>query len=188
VIAPAPRPELNLEPFTDTQTQRLAAWQAVGMAQQILPERASMSRKWEAPVLGYYSWGWRGPCTACTDPYLLPYPSHGLPQEPGISLPCSWSGFSMAANLSGQAGRWAMSSPFLCCKFLSRRRPLGLHLSCSRLRCRDWSVPRTVPFATSLGQSLCASHRASTQQRHAPTSFPPGSQGTGALDTSVPRL
>lgn len=39
MIAPAPWPELNLEPFPDTQTQRLAAWQAVGTAQQILPER-----------------------------------------------------------------------------------------------------------------------------------------------------
>lgn len=39
MIAPASWPELNLEPFPDAQTQRLAAWKAVGMAQRILPER-----------------------------------------------------------------------------------------------------------------------------------------------------
>lgn len=174
MIAPAPWPELNLEPFPDAQAQRLAAWQAVGMAKQILPEREHVAQQAGSAYLlsRYYSWGWRGPCTtttACTDPYLVPCPSHGLPQEPGISLPCSWFGLSLAANLSGQGRKMGHVESFSLLQIsLTSRRPLGLHLSCSRLRCRDWSVPRTVPFATSLGQSLCASHRASTQQRHAP--------------------
>lgn len=100
VIAPAPWPELNLEPFPETQTQRVAAWQAVGMAQQILPEREPCR-----PSGKRLSWGIiaeAGGVHVCTDPYLVPHPNHGEPQEPGISLPCSWSGFPMAANLSGR--------------------------------------------------------------------------------------
>lgn len=52
VIVPAPWPELNLEPFPESETQRLAAWQAVGMAQQILPEREAYCAGGSASV-GY---------------------------------------------------------------------------------------------------------------------------------------
>lgn len=144
------------------------------------------SRKWEAPVLGHYSRGWRGACMYRSVPPPVPEPRRapGTRHIPSLLLVRIPSG----GQSKWQAGRWAMSSPFLSCKFLSRRRPLGLHLSCSRLRCRDWSNPGTVPFATSLGQSLCASHRASTQQRHAPPSPSRGSRGPRALDISVPRL
>lgn len=177
VIAPAPCPELNREPFPDKETQRLAAWQAVGMAQQILPEREACRASGRR-----LSWGVipeAGGVHVCTDPYLVPYPNRG--EHPGTRhIPSLLLVRILYGGQSKwQAGRWAMSSPFLSQISLTSRRPLGLHLSCSRLKCRDWSEPRTVPFATSFGQSLCASHRASTQQGHAPPSPPPGSRGPG---------
>lgn len=80
MIAPAPWPELNLEPFPDTQTQtqRLAAWQAVGMAQQILPEREACRASGKRLSWGIIAEAGGGACV-CTDPYLVPYPDRGEP-------------------------------------------------------------------------------------------------------------
>lgn len=122
-----------------------------------------------------------GGACVCTDPYLVPYPDHGEPlgtrHIPSLLL----VRIPYGGQSKWQAGRWAMSSPFLSCKFLARRRPLGLHLSCSRLRCRDWSDPGTVPFATSLGQSrLCIAPSFYPAETCAPEPFPGLARPKGA--------
>ena len=123
MITPAPWPELNFEPFPDTQTQRLAAWQAVGNGTTNPSRTRAMSREWVAPVFFFFCfffWFWgitvspeAGGVHVCTDPYLLPYPNRGEPlgtrHIPSLLLVRILSG----GQSKWQAGRWAMSSPFL---------------------------------------------------------------------------
>lgn len=113
-----------------------------------------MSRKWEAPGLGVLFLGLEGSMYSMYSSVPRPVPEPRL--APGTRHIPS---LVLVRILHGGQSKWAGPEDGSCrvlfsCKFLSRRLPLGLHLSCSRLRSRDWSVPGTVPFATSLGQSL----------------------------------
>lgn len=93
VIAPAPRPELNLGPFPDTQTRRRSVsphGKLVGMAQRILPERehvAQVGSAWSWSVIPgaggvhvqhvQFRTSSRARATACPRNQAYPFPGLG---------------------------------------------------------------------------------------------------------------